>query len=111
MGTDRQNQSKSNRKKPAAAFLHCCSFCVNIGPSESDFTLHINPRFSAHGDENVVVCNSYQGGSWGEEVREGGFPFKQGEKFTVRLPRRSLGSFLPSLPSAAPLTLPWLSHL
>lgn len=70
-------------------FCCCCSFCVNIGPSESEFTMHINPRFNAHGDENVVVCNSYQGGSWCEEVRPGGFPFKQGEEFKVGLPRKT----------------------
>lgn len=58
---------------------------VNIGPNETDVTMHINPRFNAHGDENAVVCNSCQGGSWGEEVRQGGFPFKQGEEFKVGL--------------------------
>lgn len=56
---------------------------VNIGPNETDVTMHINPRFNAHGDENTVVCNSCQGGNWGEEVRQGGFPFKQGEEFKV----------------------------
>lgn len=45
--------------------------------------MHLNARFNAHGDENKVVCNSYQGGSWCGEVREGGFPFRQGEEFTV----------------------------
>lgn len=58
---------------------------VNIGPNETDVTMHINPRFNAHGDENTVVCNSCQGGNWGEEVRQGGFPFKQGEEFKVGL--------------------------
>ncbi|XP_040917606.1 lectin, galactoside-binding, soluble, 2a [Toxotes jaculatrix] len=59
------------------------NFAVNIGPSEEEFTMHINPRFNAHGDENAVVCNSYQGGNWCEEVREGGFPFQQGEEFKI----------------------------
>lgn len=45
--------------------------------------MHLNARFNAHGDENKVVCNSYQGGNWCGEVREGGFPFRQGEEFTV----------------------------
>lgn len=45
--------------------------------------MHINPRFNAHGDERAVVCNSYQGGNWCEEHREGGFPFHQGEEFKV----------------------------
>lgn len=59
------------------------NFMVNIGPNETDVTMHINPRFNAHGDENTVVCNSCQGGNWGEEVRQGGFPFKQGEEFKI----------------------------
>lgn len=64
----------------------CHSFAINIGPDETEITMHINPRFNAHGDENAVVCNSYQKGSWCEEHREGGFPFHQGEEFKVRAP-------------------------
>lgn len=61
----------------------CCSFAVNIGLDDQNITLHINPRFNAHGDENAVVCNSYQGGKWCEEVRGESFPFKQAEEFKV----------------------------
>lgn len=46
----------------------------------------MNPRFNALGDENTVVYNSYQGDTWGEEFREGGFPFKQGKEFEVSAP-------------------------
>ncbi|KAM6966523.1 lectin, galactoside-binding, soluble, 2a [Tautogolabrus adspersus] len=59
------------------------NFAVNIGPDENQYTMHLNPRFNAHGDENVVVCNSYQGGNWCEEHREGGFPFAHGEEFKI----------------------------
>ncbi|KAI4822953.1 beta-galactoside-binding lectin-like [Pseudochaenichthys georgianus] len=59
------------------------NFAVNIGPNEKDITMHINARFNAHGDENAVVCNSYQDGIWCEEHREGGFPFSLGEEFKV----------------------------
>lgn len=55
-----------------------------MGNSEDDLALHMNPRFDAHGDTRAVVCNSYHGGKWCEEHREGGFPFNQGEKFKVR---------------------------
>ncbi|KAF3700297.1 Beta-galactoside-binding lectin 14 kDa lectin Electrolectin [Channa argus] len=58
-------------------------FALNIGPDEQEIAIHINARFSAHGDENTVVCNSYQGGNWCEEYREGGFPFQQGEEFKI----------------------------
>ncbi|XP_071769109.1 lectin, galactoside-binding, soluble, 2a [Centroberyx gerrardi] len=59
------------------------NFAVNIGPNETDIAMHMNPRFSAHGDERAVVCNSYQEGVWCEEHREGGFPFNQGEEFKI----------------------------
>ncbi|KAM6913495.1 lectin, galactoside-binding, soluble, 2a [Lycodopsis pacificus] len=59
------------------------NFALNVGPDEKEITMHINPRFNAHGDENAVVCNSYQKGSWCEEYREGGFPFHQGEEFKI----------------------------
>ncbi|XP_028311469.1 beta-galactoside-binding lectin-like [Gouania willdenowi] len=59
------------------------NFAINVGPDEKDITMHINPRFTAHGDENAVVCNSFQEGKWCDEHREGGFPFHQGEEFKV----------------------------
>lgn len=59
--------------------------------------MHLNARFNAHGDENKVVCNSYQGGKWCEEVREGGFPFRQGEEFQVSPEPAELGEALKRL--------------
>ncbi|XP_028267141.1 beta-galactoside-binding lectin-like [Parambassis ranga] len=53
-------------------------FAVNIGPNEDDIALHINPRFN----ENVVVYNSCEGGSWGEEIREGN-PLSLGQEFKI----------------------------
>ncbi|XP_019744136.1 lectin, galactoside-binding, soluble, 2a [Hippocampus comes] len=61
------------------------NFALNVGPNEKDITMHINPRFNAHGDTNAVVCNSYQDGKWCEEHREGGFPFHQGEEFKINI--------------------------
>ncbi|XP_017277429.1 beta-galactoside-binding lectin isoform X2 [Kryptolebias marmoratus] len=58
-------------------------FCMDIGLDKDNLTLHINPRFNSKGDEKVVVCNSYQGGKWAEEIREGCFPFRHGEEFIV----------------------------
>jgi hypothetical protein len=29
------------------------------------------------------VCNSLSGGSWGDELKEGHFPFQDGEQFKV----------------------------
>ncbi|AWP18786.1 beta-galactoside-binding lectin [Scophthalmus maximus] len=61
------------------------NFAVNIGSSEQEIGLHFNARFNAHGDENTVVCNSYLGGKWCEELREGGFPFQLGEEFKINV--------------------------
>ncbi|XP_017343721.2 beta-galactoside-binding lectin [Ictalurus punctatus] len=59
------------------------NFAINIGNSPEELALHMNPRFNAHGDNNTVVCNSYQGGSWCQEHRPDGFPFNYGEEFKV----------------------------
>ncbi|XP_049444128.1 beta-galactoside-binding lectin-like [Epinephelus fuscoguttatus] len=58
-------------------------FSVNIGLSEQEIALHINPRFNANGDEKTVVCSSHLEGSWGEEMRIKNFPFQQGEEFKI----------------------------
>lgn len=56
---------------------------MNIGHDEDNIALHADFRFNYFG-EYGVVCNSYQGGFWGEEHREGGFPFKKGVPCEVR---------------------------
>nr|XP_046271936.1 beta-galactoside-binding lectin-like isoform X1 [Scatophagus argus]XP_046271937.1 beta-galactoside-binding lectin-like isoform X2 [Scatophagus argus] len=58
-------------------------FEVNIGQDELNYAIHINPRFNTKGDVNRVICNSYQNGIWGVEVRGGGFPFQQGKEFKI----------------------------
>ncbi|XP_074552979.1 lectin, galactoside-binding, soluble, 2a [Halichoeres trimaculatus] len=81
------------------------NFAINIGPSEQEITMHINPRFNAHGDENTVVCNSYQGGKWCDEHREGGFPFKQGEEFMITIEFTPTG-FLVNLSDGSQIRFP-----
>ncbi|XP_029015902.1 lectin, galactoside-binding, soluble, 2a [Betta splendens] len=80
-------------------------FAVNIGPNKEEIVLHINPRFNAHGDENTVVCNSYQGGIWCEEHREGGFPFSQGEEFKIII-EFTPTEFLVTLPDGSNIHFP-----
>ncbi|KAI1884493.1 hypothetical protein AGOR_G00226950 [Albula goreensis] len=58
------------------------NFAINIG-HEKDIALHMNPRFDAHGDQRTIVCNSYQGGKWCEELRDGSFPFQLGQEFKI----------------------------
>ncbi|KAJ8345804.1 hypothetical protein SKAU_G00299970 [Synaphobranchus kaupii] len=59
------------------------NFAINVG-HEQDIALHMNPRFDAHGDQRTIVCNSYQGGKWCEEVRDAAnFPFQAGKEFKI----------------------------
>ncbi|XP_013408586.1 galectin-4 [Lingula anatina] len=55
------------------------SFNLQSGPNpESDVAFHFNPRFEG---TNQVVRNHRQSGSWGQEERQGGFPFVQNTDF------------------------------
>uniref|UniRef100_A0A3B4BE61 Galectin n=2 Tax=Periophthalmus magnuspinnatus TaxID=409849 RepID=A0A3B4BE61_9GOBI len=81
------------------------NFAVNIGPDEKDVTMHINPRFDAHGDQNVVVCNSYQGGVWCAEQRETSFPFTVGGEFKISITFNP-AEFLVVLPDGSSFTFP-----
>lgn len=60
-------------------------FAVNIGPGEDTIAFHLNPRFDAHGDSNIIVCNSFEGGSWCQEQREQSFPFTLGQEFKISI--------------------------
>uniref|UniRef100_A0A672FV30 Galectin n=1 Tax=Salarias fasciatus TaxID=181472 RepID=A0A672FV30_SALFA len=64
-------------------FVGVSQFEINFGSDEFTIALHFNPRFNADGDHNTVVCNSFQDFKWGEEVKVGSFPFRQGQEFTV----------------------------
>ncbi|XP_053707820.1 beta-galactoside-binding lectin-like [Synchiropus splendidus] len=60
------------------------NFQLNICPDENDVALHINPRFNRNNEVKTVVCNSYQGGKWGDNRVTGKtFPFQQGKEFTI----------------------------
>lgn len=62
-----------------------CSFSINVGHDSENLALHFNPRFDYGGDGNIIVFNSLSGGSWGDEQREGHFPFARGEEHKVCL--------------------------
>ena len=46
---------------------------------DSSIALYLNIRF----DTNVVVINSKENGTWGQEERPAGFPFTRGEEFVL----------------------------
>lgn len=54
------------------------SFSFNL-LGHGGHALHINPRFN----ENAVVRNSEHHGAWGQEERQGPFPFQKGQHFEL----------------------------
>lgn len=54
-------------------------FEINLYGRNNDILFHYNPRFS----EKQVVRNAQVGGTWGNEEREGTFPFKKNIGFDL----------------------------
>ncbi|KAK1886638.1 Beta-galactoside-binding lectin [Dissostichus eleginoides] len=83
----------------------CSSFSINIGHDSENIALHFNPRFDYGGDVNTIVFNSQSGGSWGDEAREGNFPFMRGEecKFHINF---NMEQFYITLPDGSMLNFP-----
>ncbi|XP_043823963.1 galectin-2 isoform X2 [Dromiciops gliroides] len=68
-------------------------FTIDLGQDPGNIALHFNPRF----DENVIVCNSQNGGHWEQEHRDDHMCFRPGteikltvtfeeDEFQVKLP-------------------------
>ena len=47
----------------------------------ADVIFHFNPRF----DQREAVRNSCQGGGWGQEEKQGGFPLQPGQQFEIQI--------------------------
>ncbi|CAB1453984.1 unnamed protein product [Pleuronectes platessa] len=99
--TFKEGQEFKIRVKPTD---DCSRFNINIGHDSENIALHFNPRFEEGGDQNVIVFNSLSGGNWGDEQREGNFPFARGEEckfhinfnneqFYIKLPDGSMTNF------------------
>ncbi|XP_039909005.1 beta-galactoside-binding lectin-like [Simochromis diagramma] len=80
-------------------------FAVNIGPGEDRIALHLNPRFNAHGDSNIIVCNSFEGGNWHQEQREQSFPFSPGKEFKIAI-KFTPSEFVVTLPDGSTFRFP-----
>ncbi|XP_053561399.1 galectin-9 [Bombina bombina] len=70
----------------SGAVLHSGDrFVVNFqcGPSSSDdIAFHFNPRFA---DGGIVVCNTKERQSWGQEQNKREMPFHRGQPFEIRI--------------------------
>lgn len=80
------------------------SFTVNLGQGKDTLNLHFNPRFN----ESIIVCNTYNSSSWGQEQRDSHMCFSPGADVKVRS-KRAHGSppawSTPQGLSQAPLVL------
>jgi len=47
----------------------------------ADVAFHFNPRFN----QNEAVRNTCQGGAWGAEEKQGGFPIQPGQQFEIQI--------------------------
>lgn len=47
----------------------------------ADVAFHFNPRF----DQREAVRNTCQGGAWGNEEKDAGFPLQQGQPFQIQI--------------------------
>ncbi len=47
----------------------------------ADVAFHFNPRF----DQHEAVRNTCQGGGWGSEEKQGGFPLHPGQQFEIQI--------------------------
>ncbi|XP_055458976.1 galectin-2 [Psammomys obesus] len=76
-------------------------FTINLGQGKDTLNLHFNPRFN----ESTIVCNSFDGSSWGQEQRDNHMCFSPGAevKFTVAFKDKK---FKVTLPDGHVLTFP-----
>ncbi|XP_031215297.1 galectin-2 [Mastomys coucha] len=76
-------------------------FHINLGQGKETLNLHFNPRFK----ESTIVCNTHDGGHWGQEQRENHVCFSPGSevKFTIAFQDKD---FKVTLPDGHVLTFP-----
>ena len=66
-------------------------FALNLYSTGDNIVLHIVARYDWLGERNVLVLNTFQGGSWESEVRPTGFNFQPGITMTLDVVAKSGG--------------------
>uniref|UniRef100_A0A8C5USY8 Galectin n=1 Tax=Microcebus murinus TaxID=30608 RepID=A0A8C5USY8_MICMU len=77
------------------------SFAINLGQGSDELNLHFNPRFT----ESIIVCNTKDGSSWGQEQRDNHQCFTPGSEVKVTITFES-DKFNVMLPDGHRLTFP-----
>lgn len=76
-------------------------FVINLGQGTDKLALHFNPRFG----ESTIVCNSWDGNSWGKEQRDSHMCFSPGSEVKLIVTFEEDG-FKVKLPDGHQLTFP-----
>lgn len=76
-------------------------FLINLGQGKETLNLHFNPRF----DESTIVCNTSEGGRWGQEQRENHMCFSPGSEVKITITFQDK-DFKVTLPDGHQLTFP-----
>ena len=58
-------------------------FGLSLSTTDDDSSIALGLYLSIQFDTNVVVINSKENGTWGDEERAAGFPFTRGEEFVL----------------------------
>lgn len=66
-------------------------FALNLYGTGENIVLHIVARYDYEGQKNILVLNTFQGGSWQSEVRPSGFNFQPGIDTVLRVAARKSG--------------------
>ncbi|XP_036063485.1 galectin-2 [Onychomys torridus] len=74
---------------------------INVGQGKDKLNLHFNPRFN----ESTIVCNSCDGGSWGQEQRDSHMCFSPGAEVKITVAFRD-NEFKVMLPDGHTVTFP-----
>ncbi|XP_007454117.1 PREDICTED: galectin-2 [Lipotes vexillifer] len=76
-------------------------FVINLGQGTDKVNLHFNPRF----DESTVVCNTWDGSSWGQEQRDSHMCFGPGSEVKLLITFEN-NEFKVKMPDGHQLTFP-----
>ncbi|XP_057598597.1 galectin-2 [Hippopotamus amphibius kiboko] len=80
---------------------HADGFVINLGQGTDKLNLHFNPRFR----ESIIVCNSKDNNSWGQEQRDGHLCFSPGTEVKLIVTFEN-NEFRVKLPDGHELTFP-----
>ncbi|XP_040214657.1 galectin-1-like [Rana temporaria] len=83
----------------------CKRFNVNLGKDPKNLVIHFDVRFDHLGDQRKIVMNSMKDRVFGNEQKEGFFPFQMGSDTKISF-TFDKDKIIIKLPSGGPLSFP-----